>query len=70
MNVDKSDVVDMAVVEEEVKDVVGEEVEAQVEDRFTIPIHYLVNMTMKIIFLNIRYMIQLNINHFPDINKL
>ena len=65
---DGSEVVDLSVVEEEVKDVAWEEAEA--EDKVTIPIHFIIYMVMKILFLKLRYMIKVNINHLPEINKL
>ena len=68
MNMDAAEVVDVAVVEEQVKDV--EVVEAESEDKVTIPTHYLVHMVIELLFLNLRYIIKVNINHCPDINKL
>ena len=65
---DGSEVVDLSVVEEEVKDVAWEEAEA--EDKVTIPIHFIIYMVMKILFLKLRYMIKVNINHCLEINKL
>ena len=58
----------MSVVEEEVKDVAG--AEAETEDEVAIPIHYIIYTVMKNLFLKLRYMIKVNINHLPEINKL
>ena len=58
----------VAVVEEEVNDMSGSE-----EDEYNevaIPINYIVQMAMELLFLNLRYMIKFNINHLPDINRL
>ena len=68
MNTDAAEVVDVAVVEEDVKD--AEESEAEAEDDVTTPIHYLVHMVIGLLFLKLRYMIKVNINYFPNINKL
>ena len=68
MNTDAAEVVDVAVVEEDVKD--AEESEAEAEDDVTTPIHYLVHMVIGLLFLKLRYMIKFNINYFPNINKL
>ena len=65
---DASEVLDVSVVEEEVKDVAGAEAEA--EDEVTIPIHYIIYTGMKNLFLKLRYMIKANINHLSEINKL
>ena len=59
MKVDAAEVVNVAVVEEEIKDVA----EAEVEDEVKFTIHYLVHMVMELLFLKIRYMINVNINH-------
>ena len=58
----------MDVLDEEVEEVEVEE--SEVEDEVTIPIHYLVHMVMEILFLKLRYVIDFNINHCPEINKL
>ena len=63
-----AEVLDMEVVEEEVKDAAGADAEA--EDEVTIPINYLVHMLMELLFLNLRYTIKVNINNFPNIKKL
>ena len=68
MDVDAAEVVDLVALEEEVKDAAGAEVEA--EDEVTTPIHYLVHMVMELLFLELRYMIKVNINHCPEIKKL
>ena len=80
MNVDAADVVDVDLVKEEVEDVAvaeaeaaeeaAEEAEAEAEDKVTIPIHYLVHMKMKRLFLKLRYMIKVNTNRYPGIKKL
>ena len=66
MNVDAAEVVNVAVANEEGKDVAG----AEAEDEITIPIHYIVHMVMELLFLKLIYMIKVNINHCPEINKL
>ena len=60
MNVDAADVVDLAVIEEEVKDVAWAlaEAEAEAEDEVTIPIHYIVHMLMAPLLLKLRFMIK------------
>ena len=68
MNVDAAEVVDVVVVDEEVEDAAVVEVEA--EDEVTISIHYLVDMFTERLFLKLRYMIKVNINHCTEINKL
>ena len=68
MNVDEAEVVDVAMVEEEFNYMEGEETKA--EDEVTIPNRYLVHMVMELLFLNIRYMIKVNINNCPEIDKL
>ena len=70
MNVDAAEVVDVAMVEEEVKDVAGAEAEAEAEDEVTIPIYHLVHMEIGLLFLNLRYIIKVNINHCPEFKKL
>ena len=65
---DAGEVVDVAVVEEEFKDVL--ESEAKEEDEVKIFIDYFVHMAMELLFLKLRYMIKVNINHCPKINKL
>ena len=66
MNVDAADVVDVVVVEEQVK----EAAEAEAKYEVTILIHYLVHIIMELLFLKLRYMIKVNIKYFPEINKL
>ena len=56
MNVDAEEVVDVAV--------------AEAEDEVTIPIHYIFHMVMGLLLLKLRYMIKVNINHCPEINKI
>ena len=68
MNVDAAEVMDVSLVEEEVKEVTV--VEAESEDEVTITIHYIAHMVMELLFLKLRYMIKVNINHCPEINKL
>ena len=60
----------MAVVEKEVKDAAGAEAKAEAEEEVKTPIHYLVHMVLEILFLKLRYMIKVNINHCLEINKL
>ena len=66
MNVDVAEVINVAVVEEEVNNVTG----AKSEDEVTIPINYLGHILMELLFLKLRYTIKVNINHCPEINKL
>ena len=68
MNVYTTEVVDVSVVEEEVNDVAG--AEAVAEDEVKISIHYLFHMVMELLLLKLRYMIKVNINNCPEINKL
>ena len=66
MHVDAEDVVDRAMVEEEVKEVAVEEAGYEVIS----PANFFIHIVMELLFLKIRYMIKVNINHFPEINKL
>ena len=68
MNVNATEVVDMDMVKEKVEDMAV--IEVEVEDEVTIDSNYLVHMIMEIYSLSLRYIIKVNINHFPDINKL
>ena len=57
---------DVAMVEEEVKDMAGTEAESWYD--ITILFNYLVHMGMELLFLKLIYMIKVNINHFSEIN--
>ena len=72
MNVEAEEVVDVAVVQEEVEAEAEAEAQAEAEAEYevTIPIIYLVHLLMELLFLNLRNMIMVNINHCPEINKL
>ena len=66
MKVDATEVVDVDVVEEEINGVPGAEAEAEAEDEVTTPIHYLFHMVMELLFMKLRYIINFNINNFPN----
>ena len=63
-----AEVVDVVVVEEDVKEVAVEEAEA--EEEFTSHIHYIIHMLMELSFPKLRYIIEVSINHYPQINKI
>ena len=44
--------------------------ESEVENEVIISIHDLVHMVMELLSLKLRYMIKVNINHCPNINKM
>ena len=52
MNLDAAEFVDVALVEEVVKNLAV----AEAEDKFIIPVHYLVHMVMELLVLKLRYM--------------
>ena len=70
MNVEAKEVVDVAIVEEDINAVAVAEAETEAQDEVTIPINYLFHKLMEILFLKIRNMKKVNINHFFKINKL
>ena len=63
-------VLDVDVVEEKVEDVAESESEVEVEVEVKFPINYLVHMVVGRLFLKLRSTIKVNINYFPNINKL
>ena len=64
INMDAEEVVDITMIDEEVKEGSVEEA----KDEVTIPIHYLVHMAMELLFLKLRYTIKVNINDCPKIS--
>ena len=70
MDVVEEEVEYVLVTEKEVEEMVVSEAETEDEDEVTTPIHYLVHMVMELLFLKLRYMIKVNINHCPKIKKL